>query len=197
MTLIFSRRLARLIIGATLVISFVMLVTAQSSVAQMLKPPSLKIGVVNSELLYQSYPEFRRMESQLQKEAEGWQAEREGWIAQMQKSETVINDKESQLKAGANTFTEKRKAQLQTEIDSLKSSLQERYSQQMAMEQDRFAKRKAELLSGVLETVNQQIEALGAAEGFDFILDSSNGTIVYARDPEDLTDKLLRKLKEK
>ena len=196
MILVSSRRFAQLTIGALFAFGLTALLLPAPGHAQ-LKPPSLKIGVVNSELLYQAYPEFRKMESKLQKEAEGWESERAGWIASMQKSESVITEKESQLKAGANTFTEKRKNQLQTEIDSLKATLQERYTEQMAMEQDRFAKRKAELLQGVLETVNKQIEALGEAEGYDFILDSSNGTIVYAREPDDLTDKLLRKLKEK
>jgi len=161
-----------------------------------LKPVGLKIGVVNSEQLYAAYPEFRKMEEQLQREAAGWQSDREAWIAKMQKSEAVITDKESALKTGT-LFSDKKKAQMQAEIDSLKAGLQERYSSQMTMEQERFQKRKAELLQGVLETVNKSIEALGEAEGYDFIIDSSNGTIVYARNPDDLTDKLLRKLKEK
>jgi len=157
----------------------------------------MKIGVVNSELIYQAYPEFRKMEERLQREAEGWQAEREGWIAQMRKFEDIITDRENQLKAGANTFSDKKKTELQTQIDSLKLEMQIRYNQQATMEQERYAKRKSELLSGVLETVNKQIEAIGEAEGYDLIIDAANGTVVYARDPDDLTDKLLRKLKEK
>lgn len=160
-------------------------------------PPKLKIGVVNSEMLYQAYPQFRKMEEKLAREAEGWQAEREGWIQKMQKSEAAIEEKEKQLKAGANTFTEKKKQTMQSEIDSLKVDLQSRYTDQMTMEQERFQKRKAELLAGVLETVNKQIETLGEAEGYDLIIDAANGNIVYARDPEDLTDRLLRQLKDK
>lgn len=159
-----------------------------------LKPPLLKIGVVNSELLYQAYPEFRKIEEQLAREAEGMQAGRQTWIVQMEKMQGVVAEKENQLKVGANSFTDKRKAQLQAEIDSLKADLQERYNEQVSSEQEKFQKRKAELLSGVLETVNKQIDALGEAEAFDFIIDSSNGTVVYAKDPEDLTDRLLRRL---
>ena len=171
--------------------------TAPSLLNAQLKPSPMKIGVVNFELIYQAYPEFRKMEERLQREAEGWQAEREGWIAQMRKFEDIITDRENQLKAGANTFSDKKKTELQTQIDSLKLEMQIRYNQQATMEQERYAKRKSELLSGVLETVNKQIEAIGEAEGYDLIIDAANGTVVYARDPDDLTDKLLRKLKEK
>lgn len=175
----------------TLLLSFPLAGLAQ------LKPQSLKIGVVNSEALYQAYPEFRKIEEKLAKEAEGMQASRQVWISDMEKRQASIVDKENQLKAGANTYAEKRKVQLQTEIDSLKMNLQQRYNDQVTSEQEKLQQRKAELLSGVLESVNKQIDALGEQEGYDFIIDASNGTIVYARNPEDLTDKLLRRLKEK
>jgi len=182
----------------TVVITFLISISFLPSLAiAQLKPQSLKIGVVNSEALYQAYPEFRKIEEKLAKEAESMQAGRQVWIADMEKRQGSIADKENQLKAGATTFAEKRKVQLQTEIDSLKMDLQQRYNEQVTSEQEKLQTRKAELLSGVLESVNKQIDALGEAEGYDLIIDASNGTIVYARDPEDLTDKLLRRLKEK
>jgi outer membrane protein len=162
-----------------------------------LKPSALRIGVVNSEALYQTYPEFRKIEEKLAQEAEGMQAGRQAWIADMEKRQGAIGEKETQLNAGASTFSEKRKKQLQGEIDSLKLDLQERYNTQVTSEQEKMQKRKAELLSGVLESVNKKIDALGEAEDYDLIIDAANGTIVYARNPEDLTDKLLRRLKEK
>ncbi len=162
-----------------------------------LKPQSLKIGVVNSEALYQAYPEFRKIEEKLAKEAEGMEASRKVWISDMEKRQASIGEKENQLKAGATTFAAARKASLQNEIDSLKMNLQQRYNDQVTAEQEKLQTRKAELLSGVLEAVNKQIDGLGEQEGYDLIIDASNGTVVYARDPEDLTDKLLRRLKEK
>jgi outer membrane protein len=164
--------------------------------AQLLAP-QLKIGVVNSEQLYASYPEFKKAEAQLQKETEGWQSDRENWAAQMEKRQAGIADKESQLKAGETTFSEKKKKQLLSDIDSLKADLSQRYNQQMTFEQDRLQKRKAELLGSVLQVVNKAIEAVGEQDGYDFIIDASNGTVVYARNPEDLTDKILRHLKDK
>ncbi len=185
------------LITASLLLAALIMVSLPWTASGQLKPQSLKIGVVNSEALYQTYPEFRKIEEKLAKEAEGMQSARQGWISDMEKRQSSIGEKENQLKAGVSTFSEKRKVQLQTEIDSLKMDLQQRYNDQVTSEQEKLQTRKAELLSGVLEAVNKQIDSLGEQDGFDLIIDASNGTVVYAKDPEDLTDKLLRRLKEK
>jgi len=161
------------------------------------KPPSLKIGIVHSELLYEQYPEFKKMESQLQKEAAGWESERESWVKDMEKRQTSVVERETQLKAGETTFTDKKKKQLTSEIDSLRADLSERYQRQMQFEQERAQKRKGELLGGVLQIVNKAIDEVGEREGYDIIIDAASGTVVYARNPDDLNDKVLRQLKEK
>jgi len=157
----------------------------------------LKIGVVNSEAIMQSYPEFRRAEEQLGREMESWQSERAGWETQMERMQKDIIDREKQIQTGQTSFSEQRKAGLQMVIDSLKIRYQEEISRQMSLEQERFNARRIELLAEVLEVVNQSIEDIGEEQDFDLILDASNGTIVYARNPEDITDILLRRLQDR
>jgi len=157
----------------------------------------LKIGVVNSELVMQSYPEFRRAEEQLGREVETWQRERTGWEKDIQAMQQDIIDRERKLQAGQTTFSEKRKQEMQVKIDSLKINYQQRLQEQMEMEQERFNQRRMELLAEVLEIVNKTIEEIGETEGYDLILDGSNGTIVYAREPNDITDILMHKLEKK
>ncbi|MFH0765868.1 MAG: OmpH family outer membrane protein [Calditrichota bacterium] len=157
----------------------------------------LKIGVVNSEVLVQSLPQFRSIEKTLAKEMEGWQKERASWEADMERLQNVIGDRENSLQAGQNTFSDEKKKKLQADIDSLRKDFNGRLNQQMQMEQERFNQRKAELVGNVLEIVNASIEELGEQSSYNLIIDSSNGTVVYARDPDDLTDQVMRKLKDK
>lgn len=157
----------------------------------------LKVGVVNSDMVLQNYPEFRRAEEQLGREVEGWRAERTSWEADMERLGMDVSEREGKLAKGLNILSETKKADLRRQIDSLKMDYQERMNRQMTMEQQRLQTRRAELLSGVLETVNDVIEEIGEANGFDFILDTSNGSIVYAKDTEDITDLLLRHLEDK
>ena len=170
---------------------------AQQMQGPVLPARDLKIGVVNSEMVLQSYPEFRRAEEQLQREAQVWQSERAGWEADMERLGVEIKELEGRLMAGQNTFSEKKKINMHREIDSLMIDAQQRVNMQSAMEQERFQKRRAELMAGILEIVNESIEEIGKDNDFDFILDASNGTVVYARDPEDITDQLLRGLEDR
>jgi len=186
----------RILFSASALASALALILAFPTFAQ-LKPPALKIGIINSELLYEQYPEFKKMEEKLQKEAEGWASERENWAKDMEKQQFIVVEKENQLKAGQTTFTEKKKQQLQTEIDSLKMGLSERYNRQLMFEQERLQRRKSELLGGVLEVVNKAIDEVGEAEDYDFIIDAANGSVIYAKNPEDISDKVLRRLKDK
>jgi outer membrane protein len=165
--------------------------------SSMLFGQELKIGVVNSELVMQSYPEFQRAEEKLGREVEVWQGERAGWEKQMQAMQQDIIDRERKLQAGQTTFSENRKQELQAQIDSLKITYQQNIQEQMAAEQERYNQRRMELLAEVLEVVNKTIEEIGEAEGYDIILDGSNGTVVYAKEPNDITDILLNKLEKK
>lgn len=157
---------------------------------------NLKIGVINSEVIVNNYPEFRQAEAQLSREVETWQSQRSGWESEMQRLRAEIEEKEKKLQAGQNTFTPERKAALSAELDSLKLDFSMRINLKSQEEQERFNRRREELLSGVFEIVNKAIEELGDQEGYDLIIDSANGTVVYARTPDDLTDKLLQFLKK-
>jgi Skp family chaperone for outer membrane proteins len=67
----------------------------------------------------------------------------------------------------------------------------------MQSEQTKFNTRRAELLSEVFEEVNGVIEEIGEESDFQLIIDASNGSIVYAKDPEDLNDQLIKRLQDK
>ena len=47
------------------------------------------------------------------------------------------------------------------------------------------------------EEVNQVIEEIGEESEFQIIIDAANGSIVYAKDPDDLNDQLIRRLQDK
>lgn len=185
------------IASVMLVGGILMGIGAVEEVGAQLKPQPLKVGIVNSEVLMENYPQFRRAQEQLEREMAGWQKEREAWIKDMEGRQAVISEKEKQLEIGQTTFTEKRKKELKNEIDSLKVDLQERYNRQLNFEQERLQKRRAELIGEVLETVNGVIQEVGKDEGYDLIIDAANGTVIYARDPQDLTDKILQRLQKR
>ncbi len=156
----------------------------------------LKLGVVSSELIVQNFPRFQQAEEQLAREMQTWQNDRKAWEADMERLQKDIENREEQLRNGK-MFSEKRRAEMQMAIDSLTLDFNVRIQKQSTAEQERFAKRRAELLAEVFEVVNGVIEEIGNDSDYDFIIDASNGTVVYAKDPDDLNDELLRRLQDK
>ena len=156
----------------------------------------LKLGVVASELIVQNYPRFQQAEAQLAREMQTWQNERKSWESDMERLQKDIEILQEQLINGK-MFSEKKKAEMQMSIDSLRLDFNVRIQKQSTAEQERFGKRRAELLADVFEIVNAVIEEIGEENGYDFIIDASNGTVVYAKEPIDLNDELLRRLQDK
>ncbi|MBT3233399.1 MAG: OmpH family outer membrane protein [Calditrichaeota bacterium] len=156
----------------------------------------LKLGVVASELIVQNYPRFQQAEEQLSREMQTWQNDRKVWESDMERLQKEIENSEEQLRNGK-MFSEKKKVEMQMSIDSLRYDFQIRIQKQSTAEQERFTQRRAELLAEVFEVVNGVIEEIGTDSDYDFIIDASNGTVVYAKEPDDLNDELLRRLQDK
>jgi len=151
----------------------------------------LKIGKVNSEAIYQGYPRFRQAEDKLQREAKGWQTDRTKWEADMERLQNAILEKETSFKSGQAMFTDAKRKQALGEIDSLRTDFYTRTQQRQTYEQERYQRRRMELLQEVLEEVNLVITKLGETENYDFIVDAANGSIVYAKNPDELTEQVL------
>jgi len=174
----------------TLIIAITLLTAFQ------LDAQNMKVGVVNSEAVMQAYPEFRRAEEQLGREVEAWRADRTGWEKGMEAMQAEIIELDKQLQSGSSMLSENAKMERAMQLEAKQVEYQEKLNQQMALEQEKFNQRRAELLAEVLETVNGVIEQIGEDQDYDLIFDAANGTVVYARDPIDMTDELLQKLQE-
>lgn len=171
--------------------SLIILLFAGLSVAQ-----ELKIGIVASELILPNYRGYKAAEQQLEREMQAWQAERKGWEADMERLQKEIKSREVRLSENK-MLTPQGKAKEQAAIDSMRVDFNRRLEKQAATEQERFAQRRTELLASVFEEVNEEIKTMGEESEYDLIIDASNGSVVYAKDPVDLNDQLLNRLQQK
>ena len=64
------------------------------------------------------------------------------------------------------------------------------------MKQQELTNRRDELLGEVLREIHEVIKEIGEELDYDLIVDSA-GTVIYAKDPIDITDILLRHLLER
>ena len=150
----------------------------------------IKIGYIDSEILRERMPEFKDIQRQIDRLAQGYQQE--------------AMDRESRLVKMLEDFrkqellmSEARKAELAAEFEQAKQDLQQFTQQKLGPDGEVFQK-NIELSRPIFERVNEALKKLAEEEGFDFIFDSAaGGGIVYA-DPDryNLTEKLLALLAE-
>lgn len=155
-----------LFIGAT---SFI---TAQSKVAH-----------INTQELVRSMPETKAAEAEIQKLGKTYEAE-------IQASLTELQNKAKQYQAEADGQTQEENEKRAMEIDGMRQSIGQ-YQQQA---QQDIQKKEIELLKPITEKAKAAILKIARAQGFQYVLDSSEGSGVIMADGKDLLPEVKKEL---
>lgn len=146
-----------------------------------------KTGYVDSERILQRLPDYAGVQQQLERQQQEWQAEitrrREALDASFrdyQARELLYTNEERQRRRDEIARTE-------TEVDGLRN----RY---FGPEGEYFTQQQA-LMRPIQERLLAAVDAVAAAEGYDYVFDRSGAVLIlFARPQHDLTDRVLREL---
>jgi outer membrane protein len=144
-----------------------------------------KIGHLDSQSLLSDMPEVRGAESNL-----------EAFQAQLTKrGEKMITDfqrkyQELAQKEQAGEIAPKALEEATRKLKEDEAKIQA-YEQEM---QQKVVERRDELLQPILDRVNAAIEEVSKEKGYDYIIDLSSGTILFADDQFDITEQVREKL---
>lgn len=145
---------------------------------------NLKIGHVNVAMIIQKMPETDSVQAQLKKEADQMQ----DMYNQMIKEHQENLDKYEKEKAGYSDFIKQTK---ESELNASADKIQQ--FEQNATQ--KMQQRRTDLLQPIYDKVNGAIKSVATREGFTYILDVSNGTVVYtAPNSVDITNDVLKEL---
>lgn len=142
-----------------------------------------KFGHINSNELLQVMP--GRAEAQQQLEAHARSLE-EMFTAMQTEFQTKYTD----FLQNEATFTELIRQSRQRELVSLQERIQEF---QESAQQDLLQKEN-QLLSPIIESVRQAIEAVAKENGYTYVFDTSAGTVLFAEPANDIMPKVRAKL---
>lgn len=144
-----------------------------------------KVAHLNSQLLLSEMPEVRGAESNL--EAYQLQLQKRGqqMIEAFQKKYQELAQKEQAGEISPKALEEATKSLREEE-----QKIQE-YEQEM---QGKIMTRREELLQPILDQINSLIEEVSKAEGYDYVIDLSSGSLLFADEQFDITDKVREKL---
>jgi outer membrane protein len=90
-------------------------------------------------------------------------------------------------------MSETRRQEKENEIINMKKSAEEFQLKKFGPEGELYRKQN-ELLKPVLKKIDDAIQKVGDAQGYDFILDAMTGALLYALDSHNLTEDVLDEL---
>ncbi len=144
-----------------------------------------KFGYTSSQAILLELPDVKRadsklkdLESQLQKKGE----------QMVQRYQTKRQDLEKRY-ADGNVSQVQLENELKVLTDEEKKIVQ--YEQDMM---NQLANKRAELIQPILERVQQAIDDVAAEQGYQYVFDQSTGVLLYAKEEDDITDKVKAKL---
>ncbi|MBM3278355.1 MAG: OmpH family outer membrane protein [Candidatus Handelsmanbacteria bacterium] len=149
----------------------------------------LKLGYIDSEALRANLPDFRTAQIQLERLHQQYESETTERKNKLEKLGEDFHQQELLI-------SEARRAELKAQLDEQKKQLQD-FTQKTFGADGELMKKNVELSGPIFEKINTAIQEMAKEDGYDFIFDVATGSnIVYADERYDLTEKLLKRMKE-
>ena len=145
------------------------------------KPPIIliqaqsKVAHVNTQELVESMPEMQNAKSELEKLAKTYETD-------IQAMATELQNKIKQYDAESSTKTDEENGKRLQEVQGMEQSIR----QYQAQAQQDLQKKELELLKPITEKAKNAILKVGNDQGFDYVLDSSQGQGVIMANGKDL-----------
>jgi outer membrane protein len=146
----------------------------------------LKIGYVDVPRLKQEYKEYQQAEVRFEKQMAVWQAKADSMQQQMQELADKLEKQNLML-------TEQAKNDIRQELLARQNEYQLFLNEVMGPEGE-AASREYELSKPLIETINTVIKLIALKGNYTYILDSTAGTVLYADEKYDITDKVIAEL---
>ncbi len=144
---------------------------------------TLKIGYINSNKLMSTMPEADSAQAQVKKYAAGLQK-------QMQSMAQEYQSKVRDYQSNVGTMSDLIRQTKEKEISDLQQRIQ---AFQASADQD-VQKKQQELFQPIIAKVKNAITAVGKEHGYNYILDVSQGVVLFYANGDDVTPLVKKKL---
>lgn len=146
---------------------------------------SQTIAVIDSERIFDSLGEVADATELLESEIEEWEAHADSLQEEI---DAIRNDLEYTMVMSPERRRE-REALLEEKTAELQGFLSQTFGPGGLVES-----RNSELVSPIVASINEAVQEISIEEGFDLVLDTSGGLVVYVSNSMDITDMVLERL---
>jgi len=166
-----------------LLVLVVSLLAVQYSSAQ-------RYAIIDTRYIFEKMPEYKEVQQKIEEQAATWQKEIDAKQAKLDRMYKAYDAEEDMMS------TELRKKR-EEELFNKEKELRDLQKKRFGFEGDLFQKR-LELMEPLQKKLNEAVKRLAAANGYDLILDKSEGKSIIFADPKlDKSDELLKELRRK
>ena len=134
-----------------------------------------KVAHINTQELVEAMPDMKNAKSELEKLAKTYETD-------IQAMATELQNKIKQYDAESSTKTDEENGKRLQEVQGMEQSIR----QYQAQAQQDLQKKEIELLKPITEKAKNAILKVGNSQGFDYVLDSSQGQGVIMANGKDL-----------
>lgn len=134
-----------------------------------------KIAHINTSELIEAMPQMKTAKTELDKLSKTYEAE-------IQTMATEYQNKIKQYQAEVDTKTEEENRKRAEEVQTIEQSIR----QYQATAQEDLQKKEGELMKPLFEKAKAAIQKVAKAQGFQYVLDSTQGSGVLLADGKDL-----------
>lgn len=149
-----------------------------------------KIGHVNADEIFQMTAEFKTANEQLRTLNDTKTKELQGMYELFQQKQTEANEKLRNRSEANKTAVDAELQALGQELQTMEQRIQE--TQRVAQED--VQKKQQELLTPIQTKVMNAINAVAKDKGYAYVLDTSNGNVIYFQGGEDISADVKTKL---
>jgi len=145
-----------------------------------------KIGYIDSYRIRKNFNEFTEAQGKFDKEVAAWEAELDSLRQELE----IATEEYQRQRLILSEDARKRKE------DELRAAEQHFQQQTNAIfgPDGKAERQNANLVKPILDKINAVLEKVAVEENYDYIFDSVNGNIAYAKKEFDLTDLVLEEL---
>jgi outer membrane protein len=146
-----------------------------------------KYALIDSRYIFDKMPEYKQVQKSVESIAAGWQKEIDTKQAALDKLYQEYDAQEAMMAAGA-------KKNKEAELFAKEKELRDLQKKYFGFEGDLFKKRM-ELMKPLQEKISKAVMKLSQTNGYDLILDKSEGkSIIFADQKLDKSDEVLKLL---
>lgn len=143
----------------------------------------LKIGYINSEMIFTEYEGTKAAQDKFNKEVARWEQE-------ASKRQKEIKDLKDQLDKQSLLLSNERKKEMEDSLNAKMVSYQ-KFLQEKFGQKGEALEKNEELTKPIIEKINKIIEKIAKEENYDYIFDARAGGLVFAKDAYNLSSRVL------